>query len=334
MKTTTTVSRASLLAITLGLLAATSTAHAQTFTGSVALPSDFGNLSQYNSGITVTNNQNIQPQACVPTSVINGLTYLDNYYDQSIFSQNPGTYAAINSIATSMGTANTPGVNTGTGYGPGINGLNSFIATNGNNPNLAVSVYGQYPAGWGGGVPNNTNFQQAIPTANYLTTALNANDAVQICIWWGSVSGGVFTPTVNGGTHEISLYSMSFNMGTGAGSAGIVVPESAAGTYPDQNAFAQNLPGSALSAATYGGSSYLFLTYSDVQTISGTPGETGEPNSSIPLNQTAGTGGGSSPAGLIIADYVEAVPEPSSFALLALGLVPVLVLAARRHSLR
>jgi hypothetical protein len=94
------------------------------------------------------------------------------------------------------------------------------------------------------------------------------------------------------------------------------------------------LPSSALSSATYGGSSYLFLTYSNVQTISGTPGETGEPNSSFPLDQTAAPGGGSAPAGLIIADYVEAVPEPSSFALLALSLIPVLVLVARRQSRR
>ncbi|HTY89077.1 MAG TPA: hypothetical protein VMB80_16645 [Candidatus Acidoferrum sp.] len=91
--------------VALGLVIA-SVARAQSGSENTGL---FSTLGQLNAGVTVANALNIQPNACVPTAVANGLAFLENY-QLSIGQPDPlsftPTYASVNNLATAMGTYN------------------------------------------------------------------------------------------------------------------------------------------------------------------------------------------------------------------------------------
>ena len=322
-------------------------AKAQDATGSEAdSVNDFGFLSQYNSGITDTNTNNIQSQACMPTSFINGLTYLYNYNgntydDYSIFNHNPDTYTDINDIALNMQTANNPTLNSyGTSYFNGVAGAGLYLsndATYGFNSAPSVTIAGQYGFNSMGSGLSAPNFTLAAPTGTYIANALNAHDAVELWLWWGTYNptNQSFNPPMNGGSHIVDIYSLSLVNGTGT--AGIIVPESANGTLNDQNATAQVLPAT-VQSVMIDGTSYLYLTYSDTVPISGTPGETNEPNDlnpNAPTDQAAAIGTPQTYTALIAADFVEGLvqtPEPPTYLLLGMSLVLLAVI--RRWSAR
>ena len=66
--------------------------------------------------------------SCVPTSVANGLSYMQAYAystdTPSPFSSNPNQYAAVNALQTAMGTTAS-----GTYPGPALTGLQSYFTT-------------------------------------------------------------------------------------------------------------------------------------------------------------------------------------------------------------
>jgi hypothetical protein len=162
--------------------------------------SDFGTLNQNNAGIFVSNNLNVAPQACAPTSVVNGLIFLENFSGTDPFrSYSPAANLlnadlADNQLASAMGTFNlnvgtvaAPVYVGGTPYGaqnypaiglnnngsiPGmVNGLLNYIGAAGANPAPDIYIAGgqvstvgaansQIPAGFVGAVPVLPQVQQ------------------------------------------------------------------------------------------------------------------------------------------------------------------------------
>ncbi|MCE0522266.1 MAG: PEP-CTERM sorting domain-containing protein [Methylacidiphilales bacterium] len=301
------------------------TLRAQTINASETY-SYFGSLSQYNSGVSSN-----QATACEPTSVINGLTFLNAVNGNTVFAHSPAAYADLNSLAGSSGTSG--GASGGTSYGSGVTGMVNYMSAGGFNAAPNVTISGQYAySTWGAGLPANSstlNFNMTTPTATFMGNALQANDAVQLAIWWGTYNftTNTFTPSAGNGTHEIDLYSL--NLTNGNGSASIVVPESSAGNLNDPLATAQNLSAT-IQTVAFNSSNYLYLTYgTSLNTFAGTPGETDPANGgSTPLDAVAGT----APTGIIVGDYVEAVPEPSTYVLFGLGLLVLGVMAIRRKA--
>ena len=111
--------RRAILAAALFVLSGASSLRAQVYDASE--PSvDFGQLGQLNAGVTYVNpnttgtspspmypySTTVGPNACVPTSVANGLIFLNNYYGENFFSSyNPsGNYKTVNDLANDMGT--------------------------------------------------------------------------------------------------------------------------------------------------------------------------------------------------------------------------------------
>jgi len=301
-------------------------------------PSFFGTLSQNNSAVTVNG-----ATACSPTSVINGLNFLNGVNGGSIFAHAPAAYGDVNSLATSSGTTGV-----GTSYGTGVTGMTSYFGSGGFNPSsVPILISGQYAYNsWATGLPANSapllSFAKAAPSASFLGNALNANDAVELALWWGvyDPSNNSFNPTPGSGSHEIDLYSLNLNA-SGNGSANIIVPEVGTGVSA-ANATAQNLSAT-IQTVTFNGTggggvngSYLYLTYgtsNDIQ--AGTPGETdpsGDTSSPLDAVAAAPAFNPSFPTALIVGDYVEAVPEPSTYFLSGLGLMVLCVVAARRKA--
>ena len=271
----------------------------------------FGMLGQGNTGITVSNPDPIQPNACVPTATANGLTYLENYAnfvrdEPSPFTVTPNNYAAVNALATAMGTKDTL-INGndvgGTQTYPQFNGLQNYLSAGGANPAPSVVISGQISpsetAGFLGTGPLQAgmNVANVTPTATFLASALNANDAVEVGIEWGSYSGNVFT--ASGGAHELTLQSI--NLGTGSGTIGFIDPWGNASS-------AGSTAASVSATVTLEGDGFLYVTYP----ITWTGGD-GDTNP----GDAFGSGG---QTGRIIDAAVQAVPEPTSLALLAIGI--------------
>ena len=231
-----------------------------------------------------------------------GLSYLDAY-QASISNPNPlsfaPTYTSVNNLITSMSTTSS-----GTYMDDAANGLKSYLSPTGANPAPTVSVTGQYTAvaasgvnwtpGWySGGAGMGGSFNNVIPTASFLANALNANDGVEFTLLWGKSSG-----------HEVTLQSISLS-----GTNGTISFYDPWGTS-QITATATNAGASATLVTAdleLLGSGFLYVTYPTNNSISGMEPDPDEEN------DLAGDNNGQS--GLIIADMVEAVPEPGSFVL-------------------
>jgi hypothetical protein len=283
-------------------------------------PTNYGSLSQNNSGITYSNNLNVQPVACMPTSFANALAYLNGVNGNNVFTFNPGTYTTLNNLANYMGTSytstTTPMGTTysgGTSYLGGVQGFQAYSAATGTNPaKMPVTIGGQYATSVYSGNALGATFTNVDPTASYLANALNSKDAVELWIDWGDLNGTDFTAT--GGAHIVDLFQL--NLSNGSGTAEIVDPQSFTDTtYNDPNATAQQLEVNVTTDA-HGD---LVFTY-PTSTISGAPGEVENGSSTLaaaPEGEQA----------VISADFIEAVPEPSSW---VLGLLCVGGFAALR----
>ena len=176
-----------------------------------------GQLGQNNTAVTYANPDPVGPAACAPVSVANGLTYLDNLYGGNVFSSNPNSYATVNSLAQAMGTAyDSVSWVGGTSFANEVAGLNQYLATSVNPGYNASIVGGQYvsTSADGGTVLGNVtglpaNVVNAVPSVSALSSDLNAHDAVEAWIQWGTYNPGltVFTPL--GGLHSVTLTAIS-----------------------------------------------------------------------------------------------------------------------------
>jgi hypothetical protein len=332
MKTTTkSCSLTASFLISSALLLVTSVAPAQTASENSNL-SFFGTLGQLNGGVTYINPNyngsaaytdiNIQQNACVPTSVANGLIFLNNLYGGNLFQNynQINNYAFVNDLAASMGTFNIQsnaspfGIVGGTYYnGAGnnqfgvtvppneISGLANYISPTGSNSAPRVSIVGgQYTSSLfgSGGIPNSiTNlFNATTPTAQFLATALDKSQAVTFWIEWGAYStNGVWT--ADGGRHSLTLTSITDNSGSGQ-----MQYWDPAGNG-DTNAV-----WTTANLQTIGG----FLYINDFTNI--------EPFAAEANDDANDLGGdGNYTSGRLIADFVQTAPEPTPFAILAVS---------------
>lgn len=188
----------------------------------------FGQLGQGNAAVMrggAPSQLDIRNNACVPTSVANGLTFLENYAnfgldEPSPFTTSPNTYTQVNNLILAMDTDAD-----GTAYSDKYNGLQSYLSPAGANPAPHVSIFGQASPASKGGVPAvNAGIDLAgvNPTVDFLVTALDGNDAVELGLQWGSYnSDNVFTSR---GGHSVTLDSISYNATTNFGTLGFIDP--------------------------------------------------------------------------------------------------------------
>lgn len=274
----------------------------------------------------------VGPNACVPTAVINGLTYLQQYqlltYANDPFTTSPDAAAQVNAMAQSMKTFNTTraGANGWTNVGGSLvpsafNGLKSYLTAN---PAPTVGIKGQVapatPAGWSAKSLSDatldpyvagTNVAGATPTAQFLADALNENDGVEIGIEWGSYSGATFTGR---GGHFLTLQAI--NMTGGSGTISFFDPWGlGTGSPANTNALVN-----ATVALTNG---FLYVTYpTDLAGSSDDPTDSGPLDSDFPQQMLGWDG----QTGRIDVAMVEFVPEPT-----ALAMMPLLALIVRRR---
>lgn len=259
-------------------------------------------LGQGNS--QVNGSQAVMNNSCVPTSTANGLSFLEQYaFSISMpdpFSSSPDTYATVNSLQTSMGTTAK-----GTTVAGQQTGVGTYLTAN------APSVT------WG----NNSD-----PTAMLLGNLLNSDAAIQLGILWGTSVNSMF-PGTNGG-HFVSLVSM--NLTGGSGTMTILDPwgnnTTGAGVNAGTNATFQTLAVSTITL-TNGAfiGTYLDVTYTNTSVLYVGPDDT------FVADGTTAYGAGAAMTGLIAVDTIEMVPEPTSFALLAVGALGLGAIRLGRH---
>ena len=149
----------------------------------------FGNLDQTDG--SVTGPQNLRNNACVPTSVANGLVWLNGY--QAVPNMIIGNgYPTVNSLITKMGTT-TGGTSAANMYSGTIN----YLGSTGQNVNPPAFVYD---------FSNN-------PTESYLYNSLLNHRATEFWVGW---SGG--------GAHSVTLTGIQYDDSTNTGFVSFVDP--------------------------------------------------------------------------------------------------------------
>jgi hypothetical protein len=182
----------------------------------------FGQLGQGNAG--VTGSQDLKDNACVPTSVANGLTFLENYANFALdvpspFTVSPNNYAAVNALVTAMNTDAD-----GTAYSDKFNGLQEYLSDTGANPAPSVYIFGQASPASKGGVPvvnAGINLEGVNPTVNFLLVNLLNNNAIELGLQWGAWDGNTFKPD---GGHSVTLDSLRYDAASKSGTLGIIDP--------------------------------------------------------------------------------------------------------------
>jgi hypothetical protein len=304
---------------TLSLLPAGFTAGAAVISGSElvggANPSAlFGTLLNQNN-LTVTDpnsGRQLGPEACVPTAVAQGLTYLENYQlsitKPDPFTVTPDNDAAVKALAAVMLTQNNPnGIGTGikaagTYYDDRVTGATTYLGKTGANPSTAYVAGGQYLQSYVPGAaavgPAKANTMQAQAVAQFLASGLNAHDGVEFAIMWGSLDtdSGVYTQKKGG--HFLTLESLSYNTANGTGTITFIDPNTATvynGTL----------------AKTTGGN--LYVTYGAAVVPPADAGPDGadeeDPVNQDPEGWLDGAVPGGQMGGIISNDLLEAVPD-------------------------
>jgi hypothetical protein len=286
--------------------------------------SEFGTLGQLNNNAALTTS--LCTVACVPTSVDNGLVYLNDVYGENMtqFQSNPDTYTTVANLEKAMGTTTA-----GTSYLGEVNGLESFLSPTGADPAPKVAIGGgQYVSsvvGTGTTAPLTFStpalssvVQNTLPSASFLSSALQAQDAVTIWIQWGTYNTkGVFVPS--GGVHSVTLTSITDN--SGSGSISFLDPW---GNGNSSSSAAATLNTAKLSTDANG---YLELTDVTANEPAGSFEPAGE-KAANPLNQAPFDADGAAPPGgwtaIVVADLDEdvVVPEPTTYIAGALLLLP------------
>jgi len=271
------------LPLVTGLLSCSAySVYAQSASEDYTLITGYGGTWLGQGNAAVNGGQDVQNNSCVPTSIANGLSYMQAYgytIDQNPFSSNPNTYATVNTFQTLMGTTAA-----GTLPSNALSGLQSWLTSNPTSP--TVSTY-----------------LNSDPTPQSLASVLNQHDGVQLGILWGSVTGTTFN--ASGGGHYVSLDAIDLTGGTGT--IGILDPWGNSVGNAASTASQDTLD---VTTVTIGTSSYLEVQYQ-------TP-NLGDYPSPAPGTAYAGAGG----IGVIALDQVEtlsSVPEPSAFVMSALA---------------
>jgi hypothetical protein len=274
---------------------------------------NFGTVSQLNSGVTGTDA--LRANSCVPTSVDNGLIYLNTTYGvPGLIAGNGDTYLTENTLSTDMGTTAN-----GTTFPNEVSGLATYIGPTGQNVSPPVQIVGGQisPINGPWGTVNGNNIQNnTLPTVMQMYNWLLAKDAVEFWINW---SGG--------GAHSVTLYGIDINtvngVATGSGTLSFIDPF-----------------GGTPMAGGNGGSA-VTITSATFTTIVG-----GGNNGEIMINggYTGGAANngadpdnaGRSSTGYIVTDLAEgiAVPEPSTCVAGALLLVPIAFASLRKLRVR
>lgn len=310
--------------------------------GSEAL-SEFGSFGQGNAGINVANTLNIQPNACVPTAIADGLIFLENnqvadgHTDPFNVSQN--NINVVNQLATLMGTENNNFTKVTNSAGKAFYYKNQY---NGTAPGTQINAPGgpyyvvktYYNVG-GTALANmkpnlNTYLDTVNPstlptiytsaTANVssaysLAQALNLNDAVQLTLTWGTNNATTGKFVATGGAHEVDLQSIDFTNAT-SGIIGLVDPWGAtqAGGLPSGTA---NYISAGVTLTN--GGLYISGVFGDGDDVFGNyigGGETGA--------------GGQNAGAMITYELVESLPDGASTILLLSGSVLALQTIRRR----
>jgi len=185
MKTTLT-NRPLLILLGGALICAASNVGAQTYS------ENYGSIDLGQGGASGTQAQLNNDCAAVATA--NGLSYLEGQYPNLFGNVSQDNYGTVNTLMS------VPYMNTGTTgatKASTINGLQSYIAANGYT--VASS-------------------QTVNPTYQFLASALQANEAVQLGVLWGETDqNGNFIPGYDNGPtggHFISLTGINLTAGT------------------------------------------------------------------------------------------------------------------------
>jgi hypothetical protein len=257
---------------------------------------NFGLMDQNNPLVSPAG---VGPTACAPTSVANSLVYLYNTYNvPNLLQSSPeeSAYPTVNALISDMGTTTN-----GTSFQGEVSGTSTYLGAGGQNVTPPVSIIsGQAPGGLGG----YNQIQNSLPTPLFLYNALKGNNAVDFGFAWYNPNNMTFT----NGAHAVTLYGITYNSTTQTGSLAFIDP------------FGTGGGGVVITNATFqflnAGTTNQFIF------INGGYTGGGANNGNDPDNTLL-----SSQAGLI-SDFVIAVPEPTTFALLGVG---VFALGARRY---
>lgn len=288
----------------------------------------FGNIGQGAATVTNTNatymgvylpnSVPVGPNACLPTSVIGGLTYLENYQnvtnDTDPFTVSPNSATQLNNLSTNMSTWNTTNTTGptqwtnvgGTSVPSAFNGLQTYLSATGANPSPQVQISGQVspsnpanfmaisPVNQAAGTYNaGMNIASVNPTATFMANALNANDGVEFGVQWGTYSGNTFT--ASGGGHFLTLQAI--NVVSGTGTISFFDPWGVnANTPSTTNGFV------AATVTTVNG--FLYVTYP----ITWTGGDLDTSNNANPSEMMGANG----QTGRILSVMVQSTPEPTS----------------------
>jgi hypothetical protein len=188
---------------------------------------NFGTFSQLNSGVTGTDA--LRENSCVPTSVANGLAFLNNSYGIPGLMQ-PG-YGTVNALSTDMGT--TPA---GTFFGGMATGTPSYISGQGVSSSVAMAG------------------SEAVPFMITLYDWMLANYAVEFWIAWDG-----------GGAHSLTLYGIELDTDpmtdalTGGGTLRFIDPYG--GPIVPGGNMASAVAISGVSFATLPGGMYIYAGY-------------------------------------------------------------------------
>lgn len=250
---------------------------------------NFGLMDQNNPLVNPTD---VGPTACAPTSIANSLVFLNNTYNvPNLLQSSPeeSAYPTVNTLITDMDTTTN-----GTSELGELSGLTTYLGPGGQNVSPPVSILsGQSD----GGVAGYNQIQNTDPTPMFLYSALAASNAVDFAIAWYNSNNNTFT----NGAHALTLYGITYNQTTQTGTLAFIDPFGLGGS------------GVVITNATF-----QFLnpgTTNQFMFINGGYTGGGANNGNDPDNTLK-----SSQAGLI-SDFVIAVPEPTTFALLGAGAV-------------
>jgi len=284
-----------LTAAALSLLSVGLTARAQTYSGSETL-ADFGTKLNQNNATYKDPNSGlaVAPNACVPTAVAQGLSYLDNY-DPSAFAVNPNNVTAINALAQAMDTTQNANGSGGTSYPDRVTGTQNYLTASGDNAKVVGGQYASYYSDAAHIGPTSQSSMAANTTASFLAGALKANDGVEFALLWGNLTGNTYSQTSGG--HFVTLQSISWNAGNNTGTISFIDPGSA--TYV-QNATLTKIVG-----GNYSGDLYVTYPNPPVAAADGDNGELGEE----PLTADWEDGAIGTRGGIIINDLAESVPD-------------------------
>jgi hypothetical protein len=179
----------------------------------------YGWMDQYSVN---TENNFVGDEACVPTSSVNAMTYLQNidpdYFGTSLTGSNYTTWHATDDLLISPQYMNTT-VGEGTYYNVFVYAINQYITQTMGFTNTLFS--GMFPTdNWDSSYPQPSYITDGRPTESFLADALASNDAVLLSIEYS-----------NGNGHELLANGISWNSTTDTGTLYFVDPLDPSQTY-------------------------------------------------------------------------------------------------------